>query len=409
MLLEFKNESQLNIVMKKIYNVFLAALIASAGMALGQTQEQRIEALEKQLMELKGQAAKPDYLKQAASHGLTFGFYGEFKWINKNHGNDKFDPHRFVLIPHYKLSDYAKFVAEIEIEHGGLKGDGDGSSDKRFDGELELEQFYVDAEINDWATWRAGISLIPVGRVNQHHEPDQFYSVHRPIMYKRIIPSTWMESGMGFHGDIPSVDGLGYELFLSQGLTSTYATHTDGNWNPRSTRPNPRESDGNDSLAASLKLSYEKGGFAGSVSTYQTSYECSNGSSDLGLYDIEASYLFGAGSSLAGIELIADYATWDISDPANIVGAGATQTGDEMDGYRLEVAYHMPQGDNELIPFFRAEGYDLESGPQGSSSNYLTYGAMYKFGDNWEIKGGVRQSLDDDQSTEYTLGVGIQF
>ena len=49
MLLEFKNESQLNIVMKKIYNVFLAALIASAGMALGQTQEQRIEALEKQL------------------------------------------------------------------------------------------------------------------------------------------------------------------------------------------------------------------------------------------------------------------------------------------------------------------------------------------------------------------------
>ena len=399
--------------MNNLYNMFLAVLIASAGAATA--QQGKIDALEKQLKAIQDQMNQLSATGggEVGTHGLSFGFYGEFKWINKNHGKDKFDPHRFVLIPHYKLSDYANLVAEIELEHGGVKDTdtSDGSGDPRFDGELELEQFYVDAEITDWATWRAGISLIPVGRVNQHHEPDQFYSVHRPIMYKYIIPSTWMESGMGFHGDLSEVvtDGLGYEVYLSQGLTSAYATHTDGSWKPRDTRPNPRESDGNDSLAASLKLDYKKGGFSGSVSTYQTSYESSNGSSDLGLYDVEASYLFGEGSVLAGIELIADYAWWDIDDPSKIVGAGATQTGDEMNGYRLEVAYHMPQGDNELVPFFRAEGYDLESGSAGSSSNYLTYGAMYKFGDNWEIKAGVRQSLDYDSSTEVTAGVGIQF
>ena len=80
-----------------------------------------------------------------------------------------------------------------------------------------------------------------------------------------------------------------------------------------------------------------------------------------------------------------------------------------MDGYRLEAAYHMPHGKNELVPFFRAEGYDLQSGASGESFNYLTYGAMYKFGDNWEIKAGARQSLDDNSRTEYTLGVGVQF
>ena len=27
----------------------------------------------------------------------------------------------YVLIPSYKLSDYAKFVSEFELEHGGVK------------------------------------------------------------------------------------------------------------------------------------------------------------------------------------------------------------------------------------------------------------------------------------------------
>ena len=126
----------------------------------------------------------------------------------------------------------------------------------------------------------------------------------------------------------------------------------------------------------------------------------------LGLYDIEASYRFAN-----GLELIADYAFWDVGTPSVLTGGGGnTQTGGSMDGYRLEVAYHMDQGNgNELVPFFRAEGYDLESGPSGESFNYLSYGAMYKFGDNWEVKAGMRQSLDDNSKTEFTFGVGMQF
>ena len=91
------------------------------------------------------------------------------------------------------------------------------------------------------------------------------------------------------------------------------------------------------------------------------------------------------------------------------------QIGERIDGYRLELAYHHAMSSNELIPFIRAEGYDLSSDgsyagfTEGGSSNYLTYGAMYKLGGNMELKAAVRQSLDDDDGTEFSLGVGFQF
>ena len=406
------NTSTKHIIKKNFIILTLGTLVISANMATAQNQDERVKLLENQinamkaqLDQVKGGNSKPDWLGQAAEaqRGLMFNFYGEMKWINKE-GSDKFDPHRFVLIPSYRLSDRATFLSEIELEHGGVD-DTDGG---RFDGELELEQFYIDYEVNDWATWRSlGISLIPVGTVNQYHEPDQFYSVHRPVMYKYIVPSTWFEPGTGFHGDIPSIDGLKYDFYVSSGLTSeTGVSETDGGWAPRSTRPGYRTADGNDGFAYSGKLTYANGGFSGSVSTYQTTYKNGLGAkTDLGLYDIEASYQFAN-----GLELIADYAFWNVGTPSVLTrGAGNTKTGDTMDGYRLEAAYHMPHGKNELVPFFRAEGYDLQSGALGASYNYLTYGAMYKFGDNWEIKAGARQSLDDNSRTEYTLGVGIQF
>lgn len=392
----------------------LAGLAVSAGGVAAQNQDDRITALQEQIDALQAQinqakngSANPDWL-QKMDEGLSFKFYGETKWNIKN-GADRADPHRFVLIPGKKLSDYAYFTTEIEIEHGGVQDTSDGSG--RFDGELELEQFYVDVEMHENVTWRSlGISLIPVGTINMYHEPDQFYSVHRPIMYKYVIPSTWMETGTGFHGEVPGVEGLSYWLYLSSGISSSEATHgTDGSWNIRSTRPSLRENDGNDSLAYSARLAYQRGGFAGSVSTYISDYKNGTLASDMALYDIEASYRFEN-----GIELIADYAFWNIENPQAMQD---NFIGERIDGYRLEVAYHHSVGKNELVPFIRAEGYDTSSDGNYSSyvhaaknaKHYLSYGAMYKFGQNWELKGAVRQSFEDDDSTEFSLGIGIQF
>ena len=301
--------------MKRILNIICAiAVLAGAlnGFAQG---DKRIDALENQIRAMQQQLDKvkeadaanrpPGWLNQTSTSGLKFNFYGEMKYnMTKGSSGNYFDPHRFVLTPGFKLSDNAYFNSELELEHGGVDdaNDDDGTSGGRFDGELELEQFYADVKINDWLNWRSlGVSLIPVGSINLNHEPDQFYSVHRPIMYKKIIPSTWMESSMGFFGDVPQMEGLSWFFLVSQGLSSTdggLITDSDG---IRKTRPNLREKSGNRQLAYTLRLEYDGAssdgwlkGLSGSTSTYIGNYQenvGTTGDTDLYLWDIEAKYL----------------------------------------------------------------------------------------------------------------------
>ena len=349
--------------------------------------------------------------------GINFHIYGEAKY-NMTGGSkgNYFDPHRFVLMPSYKLNDWIFFNSEIEIEHGGV----DDKDDSRFRGELELEQFYADVNVNDWLNWRSlGISLIPVGSVNLVHEPTTFYSVHRPIMYKYIIPSTWMEGSTGFFGDIPQVDGLSYFFLASQGLSDRDGTIQDGSKGVRSARPGLNASGDNEELAYTFRLAYDGAGsnkewlkgFSGSTSTYIGNYEETTDTSAI-LWDVEGKYRFRNGA-LKDFELIADYAQWHFGSPEAIADVNV---GDRMYGYRLETAYHWAFGaDQELVPFFRYEGYDTSDGGgkagfvETGSSNYLTYGVSWFLNPSMVIKAANRQSLDDHDSSEFSLGVGWHF
>ena len=394
--------------------------------------DKRIDALENQIRAMQQRLDKvkeavaanrpPGWLNQTNSKGLSFNFYGESKYnMTKGSDGNYFDPHRFVLIPGFKLSDNAYFNSELELEHGGV----DETDGGRFDGELELEQFYADVKINDWLNWRSlGVSLIPIGSINLRHEPDQFYSVHRPIMYKKVIPSTWMEGSMGFFGDVPQMEGLSWFFLVSQGLSSTdggLITDSDG---IRKTRPNLREKGGNRQLAYTLRLEYDGAssetgwlkGLSGSTSTYIGNYQenvGTTGDTDLYLWDIEAKYRWSSGL-LNNFEVIGDYANLHFTDPDAIANANV---GDRMFGYRLELAYHhQMEGDQELIPFIRAEGYDLSEGSKDSNSftdsgskNYLTYGTYFQLNRHMELKAAVRQSMDAVNSTEFSIGVGYQF
>ncbi|MFX5710069.1 hypothetical protein ABTE34_21505, partial [Acinetobacter baumannii] len=79
-----------------------------------------------------------------------------------------------VLLPTYAITPNIIFNAEIEFEHGGIAFDSD---DKRH-GSAEIEQIWVDFKVMDQFNWRSpGIDLVPIGYINQHHEPTQFYSV----------------------------------------------------------------------------------------------------------------------------------------------------------------------------------------------------------------------------------------
>ena len=365
--------------------------------------------------------------------GLRLSFYGEAKynWTRGSKGN-YFDPHRFVLIPTYQVNDWIYFNSELELEHGGVESGVELPLPRRFRGALELEQFYADVKVNDWLTWRSlGVSLIPVGSVNLVHEPTTFYSVHRPIMYKYIVPSTWMEGATGFHGEMPGVEGLSWQFLISQGL-STVGDVTggggriqDGAIGVRETRPrldvSGRPQD--EKLAYSFRLAYDGSsseqewlkGFSGSLSTYIGNYEETGalGDTTAVLWDVEGKYRFQSGA-LKNLELIADYAQWNFGTPEAI---SDVNVGDRMYGYRLEAAYHIPYGTGsaEVVPFLRYEGFDTSDGPgkagfvETGSSNYLGYGASWFLHENMVLKGAMRQSLDDHSNTEFSVGVGWSF
>jgi hypothetical protein len=115
------------------------------------------------------------------------------------------DFHRFVLLLNHSFSPRIRFVGELEVEHAFVEGLEEA-------GELELEQAYLDFLISRRINIRAGMMLVPIGIINERHEPPVYNGVERPFVDTVIIPSTWFDVGAGIHGEIGR--GLRYRAFV---------------------------------------------------------------------------------------------------------------------------------------------------------------------------------------------------
>jgi len=163
-----------------------------------------------------GPAASQVYqLKKA---GVSLAGYGEVTYqnfaketdSNKPSGKtDEIDYLRHVVYVGFKFSDRILFNSEIEFEHAstGRKG------------VVSVEFGYVDAQISPALAVRAGMVLVPVGIINEFHEPTTFYGSLRPETESAIIPTTWRANGFGVIGSTKS--GFGYRLYLVEGLDAT--------------------------------------------------------------------------------------------------------------------------------------------------------------------------------------------
>lgn len=368
--------------------------------------------------------------------GLSLGFYGESKYRFPEAGADSFDAHRYVLTPSYEIADWLIFNSELELEHGGVdESTGRGS---RFNGELEVEQFYVDILINEHFNIRSlGIDLVPVGRINKYHEPTTFYSTERPELYREIIPSTWMEPSLGFFGQI--TDTLDYQVMVSTGLedfsSSAAGPGVTAASGMRNARPRLRAAD-ESNLAYSGRLHFNGiEGLDASTSFYVAPAEGFNQQDVMmPLWDIEALYRIGN----TGLELRGDFAIWFIDQPENLIAnnnASLTDdVGDQMYGWYLEAAYHFwpdawrgGRGANmDLVPFFRFTQIRSQSGLSGASTaltdgtankDFITVGLSYFLNEHFVVKGDWRHNLKGSTATEnnpanqdyFQLGVGMFF
>ncbi len=143
--------------------------------------------------------------KPTASPRTALSGYMDFHFNKPEFTDAQLDFHRFVLIVTHSFSEKIRFVGELELEHAVVEG----LEEK---GELELEQAYVDFLLSRSFNVRAGMMLMPIGIINERHEPPVFYGVERPFNDTVIIPTTWFDVGAGVHGEIGR--GWRYRAFV---------------------------------------------------------------------------------------------------------------------------------------------------------------------------------------------------
>ncbi|HEY7301007.1 MAG TPA: hypothetical protein VH684_24215 [Xanthobacteraceae bacterium] len=335
--------------------------------------------------------------------GLSVGAYGEVYFgamqnpaANGQWQNGSDAARRLVLLPTYAITPNIIFNAEIEFEHAGTGFD----NDDKLHGTAEIEQLWIDFKIIDQFNWRApGVDLVPIGYINQHHEPTQFYSVLRPQLYNALIPSTWKVPGTSVYGII--TEGLKYQVMVSasqEDFGDSFDLRTDANTVPPGPYfpgidglnglvfSNPPLGDFrqlSNTMAVSGKLDFAPPfwpGFAGSVSGYYSPDTTPRnahgdlctplcnplGSSSLAIFDAEFRYRIPD----TGLELRAEYVNEIFGNPANLRANNDTDptdnVGKRMYGWYAEAAYHIPLGtflnsEWEAVPFYRYTYQNLQT------------------------------------------------
>lgn len=179
-----------------------------------QTQASRTEKVVTKVEEKAEMAATmaEESNKQESAGGwwnkTTIGGYGEHHINLVNDGADTSDAHRFVLFFGHEFNEQLRFFSEFELEHA-LAGEGKN-------GEVELEQMYIEYDVSGSLSAKAGVMLQPVGIINETHEPPTFYGVERNSVENIIIPATWWEAGAMASGHFEN--GVSWDVGLTSGL-----------------------------------------------------------------------------------------------------------------------------------------------------------------------------------------------
>ncbi|HET8941359.1 MAG TPA: hypothetical protein VFN13_05165 [Rudaea sp.] len=171
-----------------------------------------------------GNESTPAPASASASTGSAFGNtslwgYGQLDYNRPTArpGDARADLTRAVIGFNHQFNETTRVYGELEWEHAIASAEDAGES--------EVEQLYIEHALGPQLGVRAGLMLVPIGLVNEHHEPTNFYGVERNFVETAIIPSTWREGGFAAYGSTDS--GFNWNLGLTTGSDL-------GKWDPTS-------------------------------------------------------------------------------------------------------------------------------------------------------------------------------
>jgi hypothetical protein len=351
-------------------------------------------------------------------HGISFGGYGEMLYENyagrtdaglRTTTRDKVDMLRGILYTGYKYSDRVLFNSEIEFEHGST-----GSG-----GEASVEFAYLDFLVNRNVGVRTGLLLVPMGLVNEQHEPTTYLTARRSATETAIIPTTWREMGAGVFGDHGPLSWRAYVVNSIRGDRFTAGGVRGG----RQKGANAQIED----LALTGRLDYEPlegtvvGGSFFTGNTGQGSLVANEVvEGRLTVFDLHAETQF------RGASLRALWARATIDEAARLNAlnglTGNRSIGESLGGWYAEAGYDLstllPFGEASLTPYVRYEQLDTQRRvPTGFARNpaseqrILTYGIQFRPMPQTVIKADY-QNIDNEAGTgldQWNIGIGYIF
>ena len=359
---------------------------------------------------------------------LQIGGYAQIDYnqpfANEIKNNGKLDVHRLVMLFGYRFNSKTQFITEIEFEHVS---------------EVYIEQAFLEYKINQFINFRGGLVLIPMGIINEYHEPPTYNGVERPNTDSKIAPTTWRELGAGFSGNIIDAS-IRYQAYVVNGFNGYDG---DARLNGKNGLRGGRQKGAESYISSpnfTSKIEYYglphlNLGFSGYFGkTQSTAYNGIDKTNSAAMESADSSVvgvsMFGADArfDLDGIQLKGQFYFTKLSNTSdyNAFTANADGTlndlGSVMTGYYVEAAYNvfhaLSRTETQLVPFVRYENYNTHSSTTGDSKNDSYNNNFIITGLGWKITPGAmlkadiqfgKSKADSDFSKVFNAGVAVMF
>jgi len=392
------------IFISKTINLFLALLLG----LLSTNLQAQLDTIPQQIN------AAQWLISTNINKGVTIGSYGEITYNQSENSNGELDVQRLVLLVGYKFSDKVQFVTEVEFEH--VK-------------EVFIEQAFVNYNVADNFNIRGGLMLVPMGIVNEYHEPTTFNGTERPAVDNVIVPTTWREIGVGVNGRLPNLN-LSYQAYIFNGFKSS-DINGEGGINGilkgsnglRSGRQKGAQSTMSSPTFASKFDYYGISGLRLGVSGYFGKTQTDNS-----IESIDGSTI---GISMLGIDARYNYQRFSargqfiyasLSDTEAYNNATGKDLGSALQGWYIEGAFNLfPQHNKQkLVAFARYENYNTHKDVAGNlgkndayDRNDITTGLSYHIAPGVVVKGDYQfrdNALSGDSVKDrLNFGIGVWF
>ena len=363
--------------------------------------------------------AAGNLLKKLQEQNLVIGGYGQIDYNQPIDAdirqNGKLDVHRLIMLFGYSFSPITSMITEIEYEH--VK-------------EVYIEQAFIEHRLSPSINLVGGLVLVPMGIINEFHEPTTYNGVERPTIDSKVVPTTWREIGAGFTGNLSGVP-INYQVYLMNGFNSYDGT---GQLGGSSGIRGGRQKGASSFISTpnlSAKINYfGLPGLQVGVSVYsgKTQSTLFDGldksdniqksmadSSQVGINMIGLDYRFNRGNFHTRGQFIYN----SISNTKEYNEFTGRDLGEATYGWYLEGAYDFKLNNNQKItPFVRFENYDLHHKTSGITPNdaynvreffaglgyTLAPGVVWKADMQWS-----RPDSQDSANKQFNMGIGFWF